>query len=242
MNTEIDSDSSVAGSTASSDNAKDVPPQENPEGAFTHPITPIALHAPELEDGVSFRPVLSEHDPDFDFLYEVYQQSFPEDERRNREQLLEEMGQTEACVGLISYQGERAGLFIYWELEDFIYLGHFAIHEDFRGDGIGALFLSQILRWASLPVVLEVEHPTNKISKRRIAFYERLGLKLFECNYYQPSYQKGQPPVPLYLMSAPAHTTGYNEGTEYILPEQYNEVVDAMYEYVYEGCDIPEKR
>ena len=109
----MDSDSRNAGHEAGmrEDSVSEVPPQHV---AIPHPVVPVALHAPELEEGIGYRPILSEHDPDFDFLYEIYTEAFPPEERRSREQLIEEMGQPEVCVGLITYAGERAGFFIYW--------------------------------------------------------------------------------------------------------------------------------
>ncbi|MDE6308047.1 MAG: GNAT family N-acetyltransferase [Bacteroidales bacterium] len=245
----MDSDSRNAGHEAGmrEDSVSEVPPQHV---AIPHPVVPVALHAPELEEGIGYRPILSEHDPDFDFLYEIYTEAFPPEERRSREQLIEEMGQPEVCVGLITYEGERAGFFIYWELEDFIYGGHFAIHEDLRGDGIGTSFLSQFLRWAPKPVIIEVEPPTNRTAKRRIAFYEKLGLKLFPCDYVQPAYDPDKDAVPLYLMEAAAHTdrraADAQEAPEVLIPDdallpwQYEQVKKNLYEYVYADCKLPQ--
>ncbi len=258
----MDSDSKNAGHEAGmrEDGLSEVPPQpaaaqaashhpEETHAPIPHPVVPAALHAPELEEGIGYRPVLSEHDPDFDFLYDVYQEAFPPAERRNREQLIEEMGQPEVCVGLITYEGERAGFFIYWELEDFIYGGHFAIHEDLRGKGIGALFLSQFLRWAAKPVIIEVEPPENKIARRRIAFYEQLGLKLFPCDYKQPAYAPDKDAVPLYLMEAAAHTdlraTNGRKAPQVLIPDdallpwRYEQVKQSLYEYVYADSPRP---
>lgn len=256
----MDSDSKKAGHEAGmrEESLSEVPPQpaaaqaashENAHTVIPHPVVPVALHAPEFEEGIGYRPVLSEHDPDFDFLYEVYEEAFPPEERRSREQLIEEMGQPEVCVGLITYEGERAGFFIYWELEDFIYGGHFAIHEDMRGNGIGALFLSQFLRWAAKPVIIEVEPPESKIARRRIAFYEQLGLKLFPCDYKQPAYEPGKAPVPLYLMEAAAHTDRRAASGEEapqvlipgdaLLPWRYEQVKQSLYEYVYADSPRP---
>lgn len=230
-----------------SNSSKDVPPQRGYLKKLAHLNEPIALHAPELAHGISYRPIFSDQDPDFDFLYEVYTQSFQEAERRSKEQLIEEMSCFEACVGLISYQGERAGLFIYWELEDFIYAGHFAIHEDMRNDGIGSAFMSQFINWAAKPVILEVEPPHSKIQKRRINFYQKLGFKLFECDYVQPAYDTNKSPVPLFLMETDAHgqtNETYEKAQdqeiensvlehESLLETSYEEVKQAIHQTVY---------
>ena len=54
----------------------------------------------------------------------------------------------------------------------------------------------------SKPVVLEVEKPEDDFSRRRIGFYERLGLKLWpDCHYIQPPYDDKKKPMELLLMS-----------------------------------------
>jgi hypothetical protein len=49
---------------------------------------------------------------------------------------------------------------------------------------------------------LETELPTDEISKRRIAFYERKGFRLLDPGYKQPPYHIGGVPIPMYLMLA----------------------------------------
>ena len=56
---------------------------------------------------------------------------------------------------------------------------------------------------ADTPVILEVEPPETEIARRRIGFYQRLGLYLNDFPYTQPSMQKDQPPIPLKIMSWP---------------------------------------
>jgi ribosomal protein S18 acetylase RimI-like enzyme len=167
---------------------------------------------------------------DLDFLYRVYEQSFPPAERRSKEQLLEEMRNPRADVSLIIADGiydnsndSRAGMFIQWDLDDFIYIGHFAVASELRGQKIGEMFLRQFVSGLNKPAVLEVEKPLDEISVRRIAFYERLGFHLFQCDYIQPSYSPDKPTVPLFLM----------ETVNGFLSEHYEVVRDKIYKYVY---------
>lgn len=51
------------------------------------------------------------------------------------------------------------------------------------------------------PVVLEVEMPTEEMSKRRIGFYERLGFVLDHHVYFQPPYRKGEAFLEMRLMT-----------------------------------------
>ena len=48
--------------------------------------------------------------------------------------------------------------------------------------------MKQFLVFCGTPVVLEVEMPTDEMSKRRIGFYERLGFELDNQVYHQPPY------------------------------------------------------
>lgn len=92
------------------------------------------------------------------------------------------------------------GLITYWDFGRFCYVEHFAIDPVHRNGGRGAqvmqLFFSQIQK----PVVLEVEPPTEEMARRRIGFYERQGLELWQTDYLQPPYRKGDDYLPLKLM------------------------------------------
>ena len=50
-------------------------------------------------------------------------------------------------------------------------------------------------------IVLEVEEPTDDITYRRIAFYQRQGFVLQNVPYQQPPYRKGGKWFPMKLMT-----------------------------------------
>jgi hypothetical protein len=52
-------------------------------------------------------------------------------------------------------------------------------------------------------MLLEVEPGEDEISRRRILFYERLGMKLCPFDYKQPPYRKNEKPFPMLIMSFP---------------------------------------
>jgi ribosomal protein S18 acetylase RimI-like enzyme len=189
-----------------------------------------------LLKNISSRKVLPVFDNDFYFLYNVYTQSFPPEERRNKEQLLEEILNIRANVSLIladsvcenSYDN-RAGMFIHWDLDDFIYIGHFAVAARLRGQKIGETFLRKFLAGLDKPAILEVEKPLDTVAIHRIAFYKRMGFSLFSCNYIQPAYSADKPPVPLFLMET---ICGF-------LSEHYEYVRDKIYKEVYNAISTP---
>lgn len=93
------------------------------------------------------------------------------------------------------------GFITAWTFDDFTYIEHFAIDESARNGGIGGKALNQFLTACQAPIVLEVEIPTDELSKRRIGFYERQGFVLDTHQYYQPPYQKGGETLEMLLMS-----------------------------------------
>ena len=189
-------------------------------------------------DSISSRRLFPVFDEDFYSFYKIYTQSFPPEERRSKEQLLEEIANPRADVSFILVDGiyensfdNRVGIFIHWDLDDFVYIGHFAVAEHLRGRKIGETFLKKFLASLNKPAVLEVEEPgdTNTISAQRIEFYERLGFSLFLCDYIQPAYSADKLCVPLYLM----------ETVKGFLSKHYKYVRDKIYKEVYNFTGTP---
>ncbi len=92
------------------------------------------------------------------------------------------------------------GLLTTWEFDDFIYIEHFAIDPTLRSQGYGSEALKAFIHEHGKPIVLEAEPPTDALSIRRIKFYERIGLTLYDFPYMQPAYTEDSHPVELRLM------------------------------------------
>ena len=108
----------------------------------------------------------------FDAVYEIMKESFPRDEFR-------------------SYEGQKA------------LLEHLACTPLSRGLGIGTKLVQDILSEAgNHPVILEVEPPVDKVTKRRVGFYERLGFVLNLYPHYQPPLNLTTDMVELKIMSS----------------------------------------
>ncbi|MEG1910156.1 MAG: hypothetical protein RR190_04210, partial [Bacteroidales bacterium] len=131
-----------------------------------------------------FEQIQSPEDKLYTFFNKVYTESFDENERRTPQNLALEMQNPKAnvCViravlneaelGIMKYytngnnqslvsqsvedieHSMPVGILIYWEFAEFIYLGHFAIAEDFRNHKLGGQFLSNFLKDTSKPVIL----------------------------------------------------------------------------------------
>ena len=92
-----------------------------------------------------------------------------------------------------------------------------------RNGGIGSKAFKAYLEQLDKPVVLEVEMPTDEMSRRRIGFYERLGLKLDTHTYFQPPYRKGDDFLEMRLM-----TYGPID-----LKKDFNRVKEMIHKHVY---------
>jgi RimJ/RimL family protein N-acetyltransferase len=138
----------------------------------------------------------------YSYCEELLVASFPEPERRDLTLLRDLSMHTEAfSVHVITNNDQLAGLLNFWNFNNFIYFEHFAIDTAMRNKGIGQLALSFVTKKLNLPIVLEVELPEDEMSQRRIKFYERQGFQLWQHEYMQPPYRKGQDFLPMKLMT-----------------------------------------
>ena len=100
----------------------------------------------------------------------------------------------------IANSPKALGLLTTWEFADFIYIEHFAISPTLRSQGYGSEALKAFIHEHGKPLVLEAEPPTDEMTRRRIRFYERIGLTLYDYPYTQPAYTEESLPVELRLM------------------------------------------
>ena len=157
-------------------------------------------------------------------FFALMEQAFPANERHTAKGHLAEFDAPE--FHSICYAPDMLHGFInYWQLDGFVYVEHFAVQPELRGQGIGAALMAELRkRVGDVPLVLEAEPPQDSaIAQRRIAFYERLGFRLNPYDYVQPAMAEGESPVPLVIMSSPEALTE----TEFIA------IRDTMYRIVY---------
>lgn len=174
---------------------------------------------------MNFKSITSENKSDFEFIKDLYMESFPPEERRSVIEFQQLMDEDESfTVDLVLDDNERTiGFLTHWLLGDFVYAEHFAISPALRNGGSGRKVLDAFLAKIKYPLVLEVELPNNEISQRRINFYERAGLKVWDINYIQPSYGPGLDSIQMLLM-----TYGNID-----LKSKFDAVKDSLYKRVY---------
>lgn len=163
-------------------------------------------------------------DPLLDKVEKTYNDSFPEVERRAFSLVRELVKADPRFVVYALFKDQvYAGFITAWRFGSYTYVEHFAIDESARNGGIGAEAMKQFLALHEVPVVLEVEIPTEEMSKRRIGFYERLGYILDDHVYYQPPYRQGESFLEMRLM-----TYG-----DIDMKQSFEEVKDCIHRHVY---------
>lgn len=161
----------------------------------------------------------------FGRLFEIMEYSFPKDERRDLEEQFSEFRKPLFRSLVQEENGDIAGFMNYWQLNGFVYLEHFAIARELRGNGMGSRLMEKLCTLTGCPIILEVEPPElGETAVHRIGFYERLGFHLNRYEYYQPPYNKGEQPVRLMLMSKPSPLS----------EEQFRTIRSTLYRDAYE--------
>ncbi|MFR9651791.1 MAG: GNAT family N-acetyltransferase [Rikenellaceae bacterium] len=126
----------------------------------------------------------------FPFCWELYLAAFPKNERRDLDYHTETMSKREFHCDVVLDSDTPIGILFWWDLSEFTFVEHLATIPAVRGKGYGNQILSDLISCSKKPILLEVEHPEDEISRRRIGFYERMGFVLNDHPYRHPSYQQ----------------------------------------------------
>ncbi len=161
------------------------------------------------------------------FAKEIYNSSFPLDERRNFDLVIEMVGKEGFDFYVIksSLEDETpTGIISIWEFDEFAYIEHFAIDLSLRQKGYGSKVLNEIINKYTKPFIIEVEPPTNAEALKRINFYKKLNFSLLDFNYLQPAYSPTQKALPMKLMT---------NNCQYFTNENIQKAVSLIHKKVY---------
>ena len=165
----------------------------------------------------------------FEEIYQIYQEAFPNVERRTKEgqrAILEnpryrlrviQEGNDKGDEGRESdgsggegkkELGQIIAFLGYWELDSCIFLEHLATTAPCRGKGYGRQLIQECLdegKEKEKPLFLEIEPVTaeNPITGRRESFYHRCGFATNHFFYQQMPLKEGDRPILLWIMSWP---------------------------------------
>ncbi len=145
----------------------------------------------------------SVNDPLFDKAWDLYEQSFPLNERRTLSSQKQLFFLSNYHFEVILYLDNFIGFIHWWDFDKVRFIEYLATTPDIRGKGLGSQIITQFQKKDNRSVLLEVDLPTDDISIRRIKLYEGLGFIFNKHNYQQPALQVNTQPVDLRLMSYP---------------------------------------
>lgn len=138
----------------------------------------------------------------FEEFWALYTEAFPEQQRRKESQQRDLIAfEKKYHLEMIDFEGKIVGFLAYWDLESFIYIEHLAIDKSMRGKGLGGKVVKEFTQKWDKEILLEVEPPTDEISKKRIDFYKDLGFHLNHFPFLQPPYDPQYPQIPLLFMT-----------------------------------------
>lgn len=172
---------------------------------------------------IHFHTLRSTDDLHWSSFVDTYTSSFPLDEQRptgSIAQLLTSEERFTAMV-LLDKNNSFVGILTTWTFDTFIYIEHFALHLALRSQGYGSIALQTFIQHNTLPIILEVEPPTDTLTQRRVSFYERCGLRLYDYPYIQPPYTPELSEVPLCLMGTLPQETPLTTVAELLHREVY---------------------
>ncbi len=139
----------------------------------------------------------------FDKAWELYEEAFPLEERRLLDAQAKLMSESKYHFDILIVENQLVGFLLWWDLETYRYIGHFATSKQQRNMGIGKIILEKFISNHDKPILLEVELPESELKQRRIKFYERIGFKLNQHHYELPDFEENQTPLQLLLMTYP---------------------------------------
>lgn len=155
---------------------------------------------------MEFKRVTSAGDVLYQKAMELYGASFPLHEQRLPGSQRAILGEAAYHFDLILDGAVWAGILLYWDAGDFLYVEHFAILPQLRGQRYGQRAL-ELLRAQGKTVILEIDPPADAVSVRRKGFYERAGYRANPFAHVHPPYREGFAGHPLVVMSCPRALT-----------------------------------
>jgi GNAT superfamily N-acetyltransferase len=158
--------------------------------------------------------VINVQNQEFEAAMEIYAEAFPEFERMPIPLVKTKLGDQnyQLVIGKDNGEVRCFALLYFFKNPIYILLDYYAIHRNFRNQGIGFQLLRQLCDFLQINageryLLLEVEDPAfgeNRPDReRRMAFYHRFGIvTLNGVRYYLPGFF-GNDPIEMLLMIYP---------------------------------------
>lgn len=145
---------------------------------------------------------------EFNKVYRIMEENFPESELRSRVKMYELLTQQDNyhiyCVGSAGrHERHVIGVVIIWELDDIVFFENFAVEKHMRGKGLAGLLFDLVVKNTNKPIVIEVAPPIEFYDRRKIRFYQNHKMIFNNHDYLMPPLKNGDDFIPQNLMSYP---------------------------------------
>ena len=140
---------------------------------------------------------------EFDRFYQILSNNFPTKEIKEYNYMKDTFHAWLYQVLTLKDNDQIVGIMSFYQHDDFRFIDYFAIDGSLKGKGMGSEMLQYFINLDDKMVILEVEHPEDEQSKRRIAFYQRNGLYLNDqFEYFVPPVRNLKHRLYFHLMSS----------------------------------------
>lgn len=140
---------------------------------------------------------------EFDRFYQILSNNFPTKEIKEYNYMKDTFYAGLYQVLTLKDNDQIVGIMSFYQHDDFRFIDYFAIDGSLKGKGMGSKMLQYFINLDDKMVILEVEHPEDEQSKRRIAFYQRNGLYLNnQFEYFVPPVRNLKHRLYFHLMSS----------------------------------------
>ena len=133
----------------------------------------------------------------------LYRASFPSHELRLWDDQKAVMSDPAYHFDMCLTDGALAGLILYWDFGAYIYVEHFCVEPNLRGQGLGTLILRALAQQNDKPIILEIDPLADDVALRRRDFYTRCGYVQNDYKHIHPPYQCANRGHELIIMSYP---------------------------------------
>lgn len=133
----------------------------------------------------------------------LYTTSFPDFEQRSEAQQKLAFTTPGYRLDLYHRRDELLGFLSYWVFDDYIYIEHFAVNKEYRGQGYGSSILQAFISAHPLTIILEIDPVTDEQSAARLKFYKRCGFVTNIHPHIHPPYHKQYSGHSLLVLTVP---------------------------------------
>ncbi len=177
---------------------------------------------------MEFKIIKQQDSKRWDMVWNLYENSFPEAERRKIEDHIRASEDEHFYPLSIWDNNQLIGLAFYWQWNNYRYIEYLAVSPELHGHGHGSQIIKHI-RDSEHTIILEIDPLINELSVRRLQFYERAGFTLTPYRFMHLPYRIDGASQELLILSYP----------QMITKEQHTDFLNFINNHIRNYCEIP---